>query len=171
MEISFDDSRLFKAFEELEPKRRLQAIRGGIRKTGNRVRKKAVSNLRSTGIRTSRDLERGVRLVVYRKKAAGFRVTVGTKKGSGRKKAQGYHTNRRGLQKPVLIWWEGGTGRRFTKSKTRVFTRKKKGHYTGIIKPRLFMEQTLAQTRDSVTNEMHDMIRESVQKVIRKYGN
>lgn len=168
--MSFDDSRLLKAFEELEPKRRLQAIRGGIRKTGNRVRKKAVSNLRNTGIHTSRDLEKGVRLVLYKKKAAGFRVTVGTKKASGRKKAQGYHTNKRGLQKPVLIWWESGTRDRRTKSKTRVFTRKKKGHYTGRITARRFMEQTLDQTRDSVTNEMHDMIRESVQKVIRKYG-
>lgn len=169
--MSYDDSRLFKALAELEPKRRLQAIKGGIRKTGNKVRKKAVSNLRSSGIHSGRDLEKGVRLVVYKKKAAGFRVTVGTKKASGRKKAQGYHTNKRGLQKPVLIWWESGTRDRHTKSKTRVFTRKKKGHYTGRIRARRFMEQTLEQTRGTVTEDMHTMIRESVQKVIKKYGS
>lgn len=170
MEMTFDDSRLAKALSELEPKRIKQALRGGIRKTGQTVRKTAISNLKQTGIRTDRDLTRGVRLVLYKKDAVGFRVTVGTKKASGKKKAQGYHLNRRGQEKPILIWWESGTKNRFTKSKTKVFRRKKSGHFTGRIVARRFMETTLNQVAPGVTQTMHDMIRESIRKTVDKYG-
>ena len=39
--IDYDDKNLQQLFAELEPKRRLQAIKGGFRKEANKVRKVA----------------------------------------------------------------------------------------------------------------------------------
>lgn len=95
-DIDYDDRNLQQLFADLEPKRRLQAVKGGFRKEANRVRKTAINNLRSS-IRTDKDLEKGVRAIVFKRKA-GFRVTVGTKKaGKNGKGEAGFHTNRQGL--------------------------------------------------------------------------
>ena len=74
LDINYDDRNLQQLFTELTPKRRLQALRGGFRKEANRVRKTAVNNLRSS-IKSDRDLEKGVRSLVFKRKA-GFRITV-----------------------------------------------------------------------------------------------
>ena len=106
--IDYDDRDLQRLFAELEPKRRVQALKGGFRREANQVRKTAINNLRSS-INSSKDLEKGVRAIVFKRKA-GFRVTVGTKranKTTGKGEA-GFHTNRQGLKKPILIWAEGG---------------------------------------------------------------
>lgn len=76
--IDYDDKNLQRLFAELEPKRRLQAIKGGFRKEANQVRKTAINNLRSS-IQSNKDLEKGVRAILFKRKA-GFRVTVGTKR-------------------------------------------------------------------------------------------
>lgn len=103
---TYDDSNLQQLFAELEPRRRAQALRSGFRREANQVRKTAVNNLRSSGIRTDRDLESGIRAVVF-KRTAGFRVTVGTK---GDK--MGFHTNRRGEKNPYCfgLKWAQRTG-------------------------------------------------------------
>ena len=85
-DIDYDDRNLQQLFADLEPKRRLQAVKGGFRKEANRVRKTAINNLRSS-IRTDKDLEKGVRAIVFKRKA-GFRVTVGTKKAGKNGKLQ-----------------------------------------------------------------------------------
>ena len=84
LDINYDDRNLQQLFTELTPKRRLQALRGGFRKEANRVRKTAVNNLRSS-IRSDKDLEKGVRSLVFKRKA-GFRITVGTKYANKRGK-------------------------------------------------------------------------------------
>ena len=76
--IDYNDENLQRLFAELEPKRRLQAIKGGFRREANQVRKTAINNLRSA-IQSDKDLEKGVRAIVFKRKA-GFRVTVGTKR-------------------------------------------------------------------------------------------
>ena len=76
--VAYDDRNLQQLFAELEPKRRLQAIKGGFRREANKVRKTAINNLRNS-VRSNKDLEKGVRAIVFKRKA-GFRVTVGTKK-------------------------------------------------------------------------------------------
>ena len=112
--IDYNDENLQRLFAELEPKRRLQAIKGGFRREANQVRKTAINNLRS-GIQSNKDLEKGVRAIVFKRKA-GFRVTVGTKRaGKNGKGEAGFHTNRQGLKKPILIWAEEGTKNRKTK--------------------------------------------------------
>ncbi|MBO5362320.1 MAG: hypothetical protein J6J71_02960 [Prevotella sp.] len=171
-DIDYDDRNLQQLFADLEPKRRLQAVKGGFRKEANRVRKTAINNLRSS-IRTDKDLEKGVRAIVFKRKA-GFRVTVGTKKaGKNGKGEAGFHTNRQGLKKPILIWAEDGTEERKTKPKQgtrRRAARLRASHRTGRMKRYGFMAQTLSSVRDTVTADIHEMVTENVQKVAKKYG-
>lgn len=170
--IDYDDNNLQQLFAELEPKRRLQAIKGGFRREANQVRKTAINNLRSS-IQSNKDLEKGVRAIVFKRKA-GFRVTVGTKRaGKNGKGEAGFHTNRQGLKKPVLIWAEGGTKERKTKPKQgtrRRAARLRASHRTGRMKRYGFMEKTLNSVRDSVTANIHEMVTENVQKIAKKYG-
>ena len=171
--VDYDDSKLQQLFAELEPKRRLQALRGGFRKEASQVRKTAVNNLRSSGIKSSKDLEKGIRSVVFKRKA-GFRVTVGTKRANKKGKGEaGFHTNRRGLKKPILIWAEEGTAERKTKPKQgsrRRAARLRSSHSTGRMKRYGFMEQTLNDVRNKVTNDLHEMVISNVEKIAKKYG-
>jgi hypothetical protein len=171
--VSYDDTNLQRLFAEMEPKRRLQALKGSFRREANQVRKTAVNNLRSTGIRTDKDLEKGVRALVF-KRAAGFRVTIGTKKASKNGNGEaGFHTNRQGLRKPILIWAEAGTKERRTKSKQgsrRRASRLRASHITGRMKRYGFMEQTLNSVRGTVTADIHTMVVDNIQKVAEKYG-
>ena len=170
--IDYNDENLQRLFAELEPKRRLQAIKGGFRREANQVRKTAINNLRSS-IQSNKDLEKGVRAIVFKRKA-GFRVTVGTKRaGKNGKGEAGFHTNRQGLKKPVLIWAEEGTKDRKTKPKQgtrRRAARLRASHRTGRMKRYGFMAQTLQSVRDTVTNNIHEMVADNVQKVAEKYG-
>lgn len=171
--ISYDDRNLQRLFAEMEPKRRLQALKGGFRKEANQVRKTAINNLRSSGIRTDKDLEKGVRAIVF-KRAAGFRVTIGTKKaGKNGKGEAGFHTNRQGLKKPILIWAEEGTDERRTKPQKgsrRRAARLRASHSTGRMKRYGFMAQTLSSVRDTVTADIHNLVADNVQRIAEKYG-
>ena len=170
--VAFDDRNLQQLFAEMEPKRRLQALRGGFRREANQVRKTAINNLGSS-IRSNKDLEKGVRDVVY-KRSAGFRVTIGTKRaGKNGKGEAGFHTNRQGLKKPVLIWAEAGTQERQTKPKQgtrRRAGRMREQHRTGRMKRYGFMEQTLNSVRDTVTADIHNLVLDNVEKIAKKYG-
>lgn len=161
-DVRYDDGNLQRLFAELEPKRRTQALKAGFRKAANNVRKKAVANLREA-IHTDKDLEKGVRAVVF-KRTAGFRVTIGTKKA-------GMRTNRRGLKKPVLIWAEEGTKQRATKSSGgKRAARLRAGHNTGSMPRYGFMAKTKSEVRDSVTEDMHRAVTENVERIAKKYG-
>lgn len=171
MAVSYDDGNLQRLFAELEPKRRTQALKGGYRKLANDVRKKAVGNLRGSGIRTDKDLEKGIRAVVFKRKV-GFRVTIGTKKaGKNGKGEAGMHKNRRGLKKPVLIWAEMGTDQRTTKSSGgKRAARLRASHSTGSMPRYGFMEKTRNDVKGTVTADMQQMVAESIERVAKKYG-
>lgn len=169
--IQYDDEDLQRLFAEMDIKKRLKALKGAFRRGANRVRKTALNNLRGS-IRTDKDLERGVRAVVFKRKA-GFRVTIGTKKAGKTGKEYGFHINRRGLKKPVLIWAEAGTKWRRTKSKQRFKANGKwrtAGTHRGFMKRYGFMQKTAADVRDSVTDNLHNEVINSVRKVAKKYG-
>lgn len=168
--VAYDDRNLQQLFAELEPKRRLQAIKGGFRREANKVRKTAINNLRNS-VRSNKDLEKGVRAIVFKRKA-GFRVTVGTKKaGKNGKGEAGFHTNRQGLKKPVLIWVEEGTQERKTKGNGgKRAARRRFAHRTGRMRRYGFMTQTLNDVRDTVTADIHDMVTDNVLKIAQKYG-
>ena len=167
--VSYDDKNLQQLFADMEPKRRLQAIKGGFRKEANQVRKTAINNLRSS-IRSDRALEKGVRAIVFKQKA-GFRVTIGTKRANKRGKGEaGYHTNRQGLKKPVLIWAEDGAAEGGTKDRKTRGKGKRSAHRTGRMTRYGFMEQTLNGVRDTVTANIHNMVTDNVEKIAAKYG-
>lgn len=166
--MTYDDRNLQMLFEELSEKNRKKSLRQAFRKAASYVRKTAVRNLKGSGLRTDRDLTKGIRPIVYKEKL-GFRVTIGTKRANKNGKGEaGFHTNRRGLKKPVLIWGEEGTTDRYTK--TRAFYKKKKGHFTGKMESYGFMRKTKDEVKDEVTNQLHDSIVEKITKTARKYG-
>lgn len=170
MANQYDDTQLQKLFTEMDVKHRKRALKGAFRREANQVRRTAINNLRSS-LHSNRDLEKGIRAIVF-KKAAGFRVTIGTKKANRKtgKGEKGMHINRQGLKKPVLIWAEGGTEQRKTKTKTRVFGRGRRGHNTGRMKRYGFMRKTQTDVRDKVTADLRNEIVESVTKTANKYG-
>ena len=77
-DFQYDDANLQRLFAAMDTQKRLKALKGAFRRQANLVRKTAINNLRGS-IRSDKDLERGVRAIVFKRKA-GFRVTVGTKK-------------------------------------------------------------------------------------------
>ena len=167
--LNYDDANLQRLFAEMDAKQRLKALKGAFRKEANRVRKTALNNLRGS-IRTDKDMEKGVRAIVFKQKA-GFRVTIGTKRATkAGGKEYGFHKNRQGLKKPILIWAEEGTEERRTKSKTRIFVRSRKGHPTGRMKRYGFMRQTRDEVADSVNDSLHNEIVTSVTKIAERYG-
>lgn len=169
--IDYSDAELQKLFAQLDTKKRLRALKGAFRREANRVRKTAINNLRGS-IRSDEDLERGIRAVVFKRKA-GFRVTIGTKKAGKNGKEYGFHTNRRGLKKPVLIWAEAGTKWRKSKTKSRFTVGGKwytAGKHRGFMKRYGFMQKTLTNVRDSVTDNLHNEVIKNVKRIAKKYG-
>lgn len=170
-EMQYDDRELQRLFAELDSKQRLRALKGAFRREANQVRKTAINNLRGS-IRSDQDLERGVRAIVFKRKA-GFRVTIGTKKAGKSGKEYGFHTNRRGLKKPVLIWAEAGTKWRKTKSKSKFLTNGRwltAGKSRGFMKRYGFMQKTLSDVRGNVTENLRNELIINVRKVAEKYG-
>lgn len=171
--LKYDDTQLRRLFADMEPDKRLKALKGGFRRVSNHVRKVALNNLRGKGINHADELGCGIRAIVFKRKA-GFRVTIGSKKANKQGKGErGMHLNRQGLKKPVLIWAEQGTKRRDAKSRVRVkgpkgwfYTRYNRG-----LMPRYkFMEETRIQTEANTTEMLHTEVKKSITRVAKKYG-
>lgn len=73
----------------------------------------------------------------------------------------------------MLIWAEDGTAERETKPKQgtrRRASREREAHRTGKMRRYGFMAQTLNGVRDTVTQDIRDMVTENVTKIAEKYG-
>ncbi len=160
VEFEYDDTRLMRLFDELDPKRRRQALRGAFRQTARAVREAAVENLRATGLASSRHVERGIRIVMLKRGQAGFRVTVGTK----RRRAKGEGTTaaekRRRRLAIVPLWAETGTTERYTR----------KGRYRGAMGQRSFMGKTKSDMSPRVERMMKEAIVGNIESTAVKYG-
>lgn len=161
MQVEYNDQELQRLFAELDIKNRQKALKGAFRKEANYVRKLAINNLRDR-LRSNRDLEKGIRAIVFKKKA-GFRVTVGTKRTA--KKDYGFHTNRRGKTKPVLIWAELGTDWRSTRVGIG-----RKAKKTGRMRRFKFLGDAKEKAEPTVTNDIHEELRSQVIKIAKKHG-
>lgn len=153
--------------QALDLKAQRKAMRGAMRREGNMLKKRASANLSASGIGqgTRRRLSRGIRMRVYPEKyGAGFMLSVRPRK------KQGYHLNRSGLEKPVLLWAEEGTGYRKTKTATRVFARKRRGHPTGRMRRYGFMRKTEEQSARAVENDLFGEFRKNLERAARKKG-
>lgn len=173
MTATYDDRNLQRLFAELDKPTRLKAIKTAFRREANKVKKAADTNLRVSGIHNAAKLSRGIRAIVFKRKA-GFRVTVGSKKANKQGKGErGMHKNRRGQKKPILIWAEDGTVMRKSKSVTpfRVGGGKwRQGYKRGFMPRYGFMRKTLEQVRGKVTDELHNEVRNAVTEIAKKYG-
>ncbi|MBQ6577216.1 MAG: HK97 gp10 family phage protein [Bacteroidales bacterium] len=180
--MEYDISELEKLFGELSEKERVKALKGAFRKGANRFRKAAIQDLRSS-VNSNREMEKGVRALVF-KKTAGFRVTVGTKmkRSKGKVVTAGYYANRQVRKnpskyspKPVLLWFEDGTRPRRTKSNggkhTRLFAeRSRASHGTGRIDAAKFMVTARDRVASGITDDLHNDIQEYVIRTAKKHG-
>lgn len=180
MEFIYDDSKLQQMWRELEPKRRVQALKGALRAEANRVCRIG-RGIIAGQFRHGRQLAGGMRAVVYKKKAVGFKVTVAGKKtkkkfedkkkhaADARKRSM--HVNSRGLEKPVLLWATLGTKMRQTKGRFGW-----KGYRAGANRGRMnemrfdFMRRTASMADGTVCANLSRAIVESVTKIAKKYG-
>ena len=182
--ITYDDSKLRKFFAEMDPRTRAIALRGGLYRVANTLRKAACNNLMATGVHNADKLCRLIRSRVERE-TIGFAVTIKSKvgqRGTG-KGEKGMHFNRQGKKKPVLGWLELGADPRKVK-KIRHNGRTRKGTVIrtpggkfltvgasrGRLKPLHFMQKTETQTESTVTRLMHDKVRDSVVKTAKRNG-
>lgn len=83
-----------------------KTLKGAYRRVGNELLKIARAKVAGSDLQNASKLKKGVRLRVY-PGGGGFMITV---KPHGR---QGYYVNRKGKEKPVLMWAEEGTKYRF----------------------------------------------------------
>ena len=159
-------------FESLGEKQRRTAMRGAFRAAASNVRAGAVKELRSSGLRSNRDVEK-----VY-KKALGFKVTVGTKKrrvnyGSktGRELTEARRKERLRI---VPLWAEGGTAeRRTTRSGSFCgisWKRKGKGRRTGAMPAFRFMEKAKGTALQTASEDLQRQMVSYVEKTALKYG-
>lgn len=163
--IQYNDSELRAMFAELEPKNRRKVFRAALGQAATKVRRAAVGYLRQS-LRISRDGERGIRKIVY-KTQAGFKITV-IPSGRGAR-AKGYHRNRQGKEKPVLMWAEEGTDRRSTKNRGWIW-RRRRGHDTGRMKGKHFLGQAARDMDGPVTDFLHEKLKEQTVKIAQKHG-
>ena len=113
--LEYNDSQLRELYAQMDEKQRSKAMKGAFRSTANLLKRSAISHLRGS-IKSSREMEKGVRALVFKRKL-GFRVTVGTVLKKSKDKThyttkKGFYLNHQGLEKPVLIWAEDGTKER-----------------------------------------------------------
>lgn len=151
-------------FTALDLKEQRKALRGAMRREGNRLKKAAVANLRSSGLGqgTRQRLDKGIIVRVYPDRyGAGFMVSV----KPHRKK--GYHINRQGLEKPVLMWAEEGTKSRKTRTRSKFFIRQRRGHATGRMRPYRFLTRAEASAGNVEANLFADF-QANLDKALRK---
>lgn len=145
-----------------------RALRGPARKVGNKVRKVAVSNLHSSGLKVGPAADSNIRLQVYSRRL-GFAVSVAAR-GSKKQREAVMYTNSRGLKKPVLMWAESGTAARRTKDRTKFFVRLRRGHSTGAMQAYGFLAAAERSGVGIVERDFLGEVEKSAMRVARKAG-
>lgn len=152
-------------YKALSLKDQRKALRGAMRREANRLKRQAAGNMTTSGLGpgTNQKLSKGIRTRVYPiRYGAGFMLSVKPR----RKK--GFHKNRQGLEKPVLMWAEGGTDPR--KTKGSFFSRKGKGHVTGRMRRYGFLRKTEQQSGPTVEQNLFHDFQDNLNKAARKQG-
>lgn len=158
MELKYDDSELRKLFADMEPTERQKALKNAFKREANNVRKAAIKFLRQSptkkgSLHVTKEMEKGVKAKTFRK-AAGFSVTISTKRGKG---------------KPLDIWFNQGSKNRKTKGR-KGSSRSRKSHSTGSIMTSDFMNKAKQETEGSVTDALHEEIRKKFTQIAKKHG-
>lgn len=154
-------------YKALDPKAHRKAMRSAMRREGGRLRKMAVAALRDRklGQGTNADISKGIRARVFPDRyGAGFMLTA---KPHGKR---GYHRNRFGREKPVLMWAEDGTKQRSKRGRLKFLVFRKKGHSTGRMGRYGFMARAEALAGDSVERNLFGEFQDSLDRAARKQG-
>ena len=167
-EFYYDDQRLQQLFAALDQKQRNAAIRGALRKAGNTLRKQAVASLRQSGLKSNRDVEKGIRYVPW-KKGGGFTVTIGKKRTSRSKKPV---DQRKAKLAIVPFWAEGGTEeriRRYSYRGSNHRIRRDPTFSTGRLRPYRFMEK-IEPDAEKLHQEVIEKLISNIEKAANKAG-
>lgn len=150
---------------EFTPRQMRNSIKSAYRGVASKARKIALSKLQSSGLKSrgASDFKKGIRQVIY-SRGGGFLITVKGYKGKS------MHKNRRGELKPVLMWAEGGTASRTTRSRSKFFVRLRKGHSTGSMPKYGFMEEAEPTMTGIVEKELRNELVKAVNKTAAKCG-
>lgn len=154
-------------YKALDPKAHRKAMRSAMRREGGRLRKMAVAALRDRklGQGTNADISKGIRARVFPDRyGAGFMLTA---KPHGKR---GYHRNRFGREKPVLMWAEDGTKQRSKRGRLKFLVFRKKGRSTGRMGRYGFMARAEALAGDSVERNLFGEFQDSLDRAARKQG-
>lgn len=175
--LTYDDSELMKLFESLSEKRRRQALAGGFRRAAANVRRPAVSEMRSSGIRSNPEMEKGIRAVVYRK-VLGFKITVAPRRRkidyTGLSGKDLSAARRKARMRIVPLWAEGGTAERHTDRSTRrmgfSIVSHGKGRRTGAMPAFGFMERARASALPGAADDLRRQLDAYIKKTAARYG-
>ena len=156
---------------QMTPRQIRNSVKRAYRALSKEAVKVAQQKLASSGLKSSGgDLKKGIRAFVY-SRGGGFLVTVkaraANRQGKGEKSM---HTTRRGFKKPILMWAEEGTAERHTKSKTKWFTRSRKGHSTGKMPAYGFLASAEPEMFSIVERGLTPEVEKAVEKVAKKCG-
>lgn len=173
-DFTYDDSQLQALWAQMQPKERKKALKGAFRRTGNVLKREVVKQIRGK-VQSNRELEKGVRVLVFKRKA-GFRVTL----GEDRKGRKGVYAskkkNRQSREVPVLRFMDTGTNSRVRRRTLYRGGRKKKYAFVptapsrGRLQAGNFIEGARTSYGASVTQELMDELREQTLKTAKKYG-
>jgi hypothetical protein len=168
-----DVGRAFKdLWDALSTKEQRNSLKVANRKAAKKTLQIAKEELNGAkfGKGTRQPLSNGLRSRVY-SRGGGFMITTKPYK------TKGFHINRQGLEKPILMWLtdgadgkSAGTKGRYTKSRTKVFARKRKGHYTGVIKSDPYLTRAESRATPIVEESIYNDLRENVEKRLRQKG-
>lgn len=151
-------SELLEAFDQKEQRKEL---RRAFTQEARRLKKSVAGsiNVKHLGTGTRQKVSKTIRTRVYPAKyGLGFMVT--TKPFHGK----GYHKNRYGKEKPVLMWAEDGTKPRYTRG------RRGRKRYTGVMKAYRFMEQTEKRETGTVEQNLFEQYKKNLEKALKKKG-
>lgn len=164
-QITYDDSNLQRLWGELDAKNRKKALKGALRKCANMVKKEAVKKAKGYYRKAKSDPSKGVLAKVYKERAVGFKVYVSPRS------RKSMHTNRQGLQKPVLFWGSLGTAERTTKGRRSLMkSRRKSKARRGRMPVYPFLKDADRSKGPEVTGMLRRSIVETVTKTAKKYG-
>lgn len=150
---------LFVAFNQKEQRKEL---RRAFTQEARRLKKSVAQSIEVThlGTGTRQKVAKSVRSRVYPNKCGlGFMLTVKPFHGKG------YHKNRAGKEKPVLMWAEEGTKTRHTRVK-----RGRRKHSTGVMKAYGFMARTEKREAGTVEQNLFDNYKKNLEKALKKKG-
>ena len=161
---------------EMSPREVRKVLKKAYRRTAKKAIGIAQDSLRTSGLGGDmKSLGRCIRPYIY-SKGGGFLVTVNARRGKANGSGEkGMYKTARGAKKPILMWAEGGTDQRRTKSNSgkhrRTWTwRLRRGHNTGRMQAYRFMSITRDREKDNVSASLQDEFRKYVTTTAKRYG-